>query len=189
VGGSSMFGILSRTIHDIENLIKEDNRPDMVIIGLTSEERLPIINVNPMLHDDGHWVYTAHPGHIDHLSKTYQNYAKEYWMSHTDAEMLTFFLYECLHLKNYVNSRLGYDPIFLNTSNVFYKYNEIIKDTKIVLLKEVWEMLDFGSIHTDQKSLMDIAKLDGLTACGHFVESGCIKYAKYVAANILKING
>ena len=186
VGGSTMFGILTRTIHDIDNLIKQNKIPDLVIIGLTTEERIPIINDRPNIHDDSDWIHTLHPMSIDHTDPIHQKYAKEYWTSQTDEAMLIFFLYKCLHIKHYVNAKLGIDPIFLNTSPYFYTNFKIINYTKIHLLREVWDSLKFSAVH-EQKSFFNVAVQDGFTACAHFAEPGHIKYAKYVAEEILKI--
>jgi len=187
VGGSSGFAILTRTIHDIENLIKKNKIPDEVIIGITTPERIAILNKDPSSLNDSFWVYTAHPNYIDSLDIAYRNYAKEFWKSHNDEELLTFFLYECLHIKNYVNSKIGKDPIFLNTSNVFYRYSNIVENTKIQLLKEVWGLLDFDSVHK-QKSFSDIARGRGaeVTACGHYLETSHKDYATYIADNLIK---
>jgi len=186
VGGSTMFGILTRTIHDIDNLIKKNKIPDLVLIGLTTEERIPIINDRPNIHDDSDWIHTLHPMSIDHADPVHQKYAKEYWISNTDEAILTFFLYQCLHIKHYVNAKLGIDPIFLHTSPYFYKNFKIINYTNIHLLREAWDLLKFNDVH-EQKSFFNVAHQDGFTACAHFVEPGHIRYAKYVAEEILKI--
>lgn len=183
VGGSNIFSILARTIHDLEKLEKENKLPDYVIIGLTSEERIPIISDNK-LGTIRNWVHTAHPNHIDVLSKQYQNYAKEFWKSHSDDEMLIFFLYECLHLKHYVNYKTGKDPIFLNTSNVFCNYSDIVKNTQLPLLEEVWNLLDFETL-SHRPSFVTIGKPLGNTACGHWTKKANIKFAKFIAKTYL----
>lgn len=186
VGGSSMFAILTRTVHDLEELAKNNQIPDYVIIGLTSEERVPIINTTPPIQNDDYWIQTGHPSHINSLNSKYKKYAIEYWNSHSDEEMLLFFLYECLHLKNYVKLKTGKDPVFLNTSNGSGRYKNIINKTRIHLLKEAWDLAEFDNV-ANQSKFLDIAQKHGITACGHFLHEANIEYAEYIKKNILKL--
>lgn len=187
VGGSSMLGILTRTIHDLETLVKSNRIPDQVIIGLTSIERVPLINPNPALAEDDYWLHTAHPAHLAHLNPTYKKYVTEYWKSHSDAEMLTFFVYQCMHLHHYVKLVTGKPPLFLNTSNTFHLCPGFVDEAKLPLLTEAWQLLDFDDV-AERKSLSNIAQHTQYTSCGHFTEEGNIAYAKYVAKEFFEVD-
>lgn len=185
IGGSSIFGILTRTIHDLEQLTIQGRIPDYVLIGLTSKERIPIINRMPDKNNDDRWTYTAHPRYFDHLDPTYRKYAKEYWRTLNDEELLIFFLYHCLHIKNYVKNKIGKDPIFLDTIDFFPKHKNIIENTESPLLKEVWGLLNFNEI-SSQISFTNINTFSVTTACGHWIEDVHKVYATYIADNLIK---
>lgn len=186
VGGSGIFSILTRTIHDVTNLVRNDKIPDLVLIGLTTCTRIPIINTNPNPNnsDDSAWIHTALPTWNSQIDSRYRKYIDATWESHTDEELLLFFLYQCLHIKHYIKSITNKDPIFLNTTYMMDEYKKLVESSNIILLKEVWELLEFSKV-SDQISIYELSKDLPFLPCGHVTELAHAKYAKYVYENIL----
>lgn len=187
VGGSGMFSIMVRTIHDLESLAKEGKIPDKVFIGLTTKERLGIINDEKWRDDNTIWVQTAMPITIDCLLPKYRKYATAYWESQSDVQLLLIFLYQCLSIKYAVKSITGKDPIFLNTSILWENNKTLVETSNNTMLKEVWQLLNFDNID-NQTSLQHFGFRIGQVADGHFSEEAHIRYAKYLANNFFKVD-
>ena len=177
VGGASIFEIASKTLYDLNQLVNVQKIiPDRVLIGLTSNSRLSFI---------GQQVKSYAVYQLEDIPKKYQNYAKEYWGSHTDEEILTMYLYHCLTIKNTVKTLTGKDPVFLNTSFNFFQNKSIVDQSKIILLKDYWNQLGFDLV-SDQPSIMDFATDEyQWTPCGHVTEEVHKKYAKHIAINYI----
>jgi len=184
VGGSSMFGIYSRTVSDITSLIKNNIVPDVVLIGLTSDERVSFINRNPMPDNNRFWVHVVVPACINHVGTTHRKYAKSFWESHSDEELLTLFLYTCFNIKTYVNSVINKDPIFINTSHRLEMYEKIVNESNIFLLKELWELLRFDTVAM-HPSIQHMNGTRPILPCGHVEASVHVEFAKYIYENIL----
>ena len=180
VGGSGMFSIMSRTMHDLEVLAKKNKIPDQVFIGLTTIERIGIPSEEKFLDDATKWVHTALPITAHNLTDKWRNYAESHWTSHTDEQLLIFFLYQCAAIKYAVKSITGRDPIFLNTAIRWDHNHSIVRDSDNGMLRYVWASLGFDSIR-DQISFDQIGFPLGQVADGHFCREAHIEYANYLA--------
>ena len=188
VGGSNIFGILVRTVSDLTKFAIEGRIPEQVFIGLTGIDRLPIVNIELSFVHSGEnreWIHTVMPKFIDMVDPKYKKYAEEYWKSHHDSQILTTYLYHCHSIKTIVKNITGKDPIFLRTSYYWENNKDIVSNSKLPVLQDIWEILNFSQID-NQESLVNIAWHDGITACGHFVPAGHIKYADYVFKNFIQ---
>jgi len=184
IGGASILSMSMNLVYDIERLIKEGRTPDCVIIGLTTDARIPIINTHPIHGYTPTSITNAVPNNSLYIPKKFNNYCNEYWASHTDEEMLTFYLYHCVSMKNYVYARTGKYPIFANTIRV-QKWKSIEQNTLIFLLKEYWNMLDMDNI-LSRRSLESFSDPMGIVlADGHFKENAHEGFAKYIADTYL----
>ena len=184
VAGSSMFGIMVRTIHGLTELIKANDIPDQVFIGLTSIERIPMIN-NDTNPEDRRWTYSIVPSFVKEEDK-FAKYAKEFWMLHTDEQLLTMYLYNCLSIKNFVKNVTGKDPIFLNTCAFWSKYYELYRYSRLPILKEVWELLDFDETFK-HNALSSFANKDPrFVADGHWTEYAHVQFARHLAETFFK---
>lgn len=187
VGGSGMFAIMVRTIHDLEKLASENKIPDQVFIGLTTKERLGIPNDEDWREDNSIWVQTAMPATVDHLLPRFRKYALSYWQSHDNTQLLILFLYQCIAIKYAVNSLTGKDPIFLNTSIGWHDYKFLVENSNNLMLKDAWRLLNFDDI-SNQTALDHFGFQFGQVADGHFVKEAHIRYAKYIIKDILKVD-
>lgn len=184
--GSSIHGIVQRTIYDIEKLIYKNQIPDYVLIGITGIDRVMLVNTDPQ-PDPKEWIQSALPNRYKNTSELKQKYLLAYWQAHTDEELLIFFLRECLFLKSYINSKIGKDPIFLNTSGIWKPILEIVKHTKLDILTSLWNMLNFNSVFV-YKALGDYGNKYPKCADGHWSEPAHIEYAHYVAETFIQQN-
>jgi len=133
-----------------------------------------------------HWTGAILPAWV-HIDKgRYVNYAKEFWKSHSDEEMLVFYFYQCLAIKNYVQARLGKDPIFLNTCVNWYRNHDMAEASVLPILKHVWNLLDIKYVNSNPE-LGYFS--DGFVADGHYTETAHIGFAKYIAQKYLNFNG
>jgi hypothetical protein len=186
IGGNSIFGILVKTVHDLTELAKTNNIPDHVFIGLTSIQRIALVNLFPFEDDSRRWTQTLVPSHI-HTAGNFEKYATEYWRTHTDDQMLTSYLYYCFSIKNYVKNITGKDPIFLNTG--FHQFDKIMNNTNLSVLKEVWNLLEFNKL-LQQKNLGEFGTNDEnrYVADGHLSEEAHVKFASHIVEKFLTNN-
>lgn len=187
VGGSSMFSIMARTIHDLEKLARDNKIPDKVFIGLTTIDRIGIPNDKEFVNDVIMWTNNALPGTVTHLEEKWKNYAEAYWTAHNDEQLLIFYLYQCAAIKYAVKSITGRDPIFLNTV-VTWNGHHLGTETNNAQLRNIWNSLNFHSINS-QISLDQIGFPLGQVADGHFCREAHVKYAEYLARTHLNYIG
>ena len=184
-GGSSIFGIFVRTVHDLQKLSNQNKIPDSVIIGLTAYERLTKI-LECFSSDSNTWTRGIMTNWVQDdplISSSYKNYANTYWSSHSDEEMLIFFLYQCLSLKHYVKNLTGKYPIFLDTMMNKSHMTNIVKNTRNCMLTEVWNILNFDEID-NQLGILSFGEKYGYVADGHVNAKSHVEYAKYVVEYI-----
>jgi hypothetical protein len=183
VGGSSMKSIMLRTLFDLEQLSAAKQIPTHVFIGLTYKERVTIPNVSLEV-DSGSLSHSIIPGFENPgLSAFYTKYAKQFWRSHTDEQMLVHHLQDIITIKFYVEKKFNITPIFLETY-VFAKKDAVdCENTKSPLLKMLWETADIKYI-TERKSLFDFKTK--FVADGHLTEDAHINFASYIVDTYLK---
>lgn len=180
LGGSSIFSIYARTVSDLYKFSKTSRIPDLFFIGLTTTSRVPIIN-DPSNDDERRWIDTGLPFWVERLQPAHKEYATHFWKSHSDEDMLTFYLYYCLSIKSAIKSIVNRETIFLNTSNEWYHLVDIFKNTNSHMVRQTWELLNFDDIMDSEHSLEHFGIENGYVACGHFNEQGHIKYAEHIA--------
>jgi hypothetical protein len=192
VGGSCIFSIYTRTVRDLEKFIRVNKIPDYVFIGLTTIERISMIyqdEYNLDRDNERSWVSTIMPFSVGIWDRKFQNYAYSHWDCHTDEDLLIFYLYQCLSIKNAVKSVIDREVIFVNTVNQWDTYTSIVKSTNSIMLKEIWAKLDFDSISPREYSLAHFGCEHGFVADGHFTEKGHREFAKFMASKYFKITG
>lgn len=186
-GGSAFGGIVNRTIYDIEHLVTTGQIPDYIFIGITSPERVMVINTL-LGADSNSWTDSAIPGHYQHLSRAKQKYVQSVWSSHSNDELLAMFLRECLFIKSFVKVKTGKDPIFLNTSGVWQDIRQTIENTNTEMIRFLWNLLDFNSVFFDHKAFGDFGLRHPMCADGHWTAPAHIDYANYIATTFIKEN-
>ena len=180
VGGASIQSMAMTLVHDLENLIHSNQIPNEVIIGTTSIERIPLLNLYPISNYTTLAFKNVMPSFLSNIEKRYARYCEEYWTSHADEEMLTFYLYHCVMMKNYVISKIGKPPIFVKTV-LTYDWEKIVNNSNVFLLKEYWNLLNFKDL-IQEKSIGEFAVPHNIVLPdGHFKEDAHIKFAEYVA--------
>jgi hypothetical protein len=179
VSGASIDSISMGMIHDIEKLKKQSQTPTHVFIGLTGVGRIPIINTHPIDGFVPSAVTNAMCGHSTYVPSKYNSYCNGYWQSHSDAEMLTFYLYHCVCMKNYVYATTGNYPVFLVTNKTVDQWKQWVTDSSIFLLKEYWELLDMDSVLAEP-SLWSFNTDKIFLADGHYPEQAHDKFAEYL---------
>lgn len=181
VGGSCIMGIATRTIADLELIQSRADLPDYVFIGLTNSDRLGWYHEDTQ--DPGkifNWVKSSIPGfyYRGHESK-HKKLFETIWTTLSDEELLIDYLKECLQIKNYVKRRIGRDPIFLNTTYVFWQYKETVRNSQNQWLKMLWfDLLEFDKIND---RWFNKGKFDLMTACGHLLPQVHSDYARDLA--------
>lgn len=182
VGGSSMFTITNRTIHDLTVLKSQNKIPDQVIIGLTSKERLTKI-LPTKNNDPAGWTSGVSTQWIDLDNRydfNFKNYAKNFWVSHTDVDILILFLWQCISLKHAVKSLTGKFPIFLRTLHEGNNsMQDLYRNNRHPMLDEAWNILNFDEIY-NQKSIREFGNQYGFVADGHCNVKASEEYAKYI---------
>ena len=186
-GGSSMFGIYYRTVYDILKLKKQNKIPNIVIIGLTSEERLTIFNRKSVEHNPRTWsnYITGSAFTRSWSSDTLRKYVKAFWKQNETDDMLVEYLYTCLSIKTFIKSTIDKDVIFLNTSIPFHKNKNVVEQSPLYILKEIWNTLEFDKVDAQESFNTFGAKYPRLY-CGHYIESAHYDYADYIYNNFLK---
>jgi hypothetical protein len=121
---------------------------------------------------------------VDTAPEEYQTYCRSFYSSHSDEEILTFYLSQCVALKSIVKNITGKDPIFTNIFSIA-KWKSIVDESNIFLLKHYWEMLKFDNI-LEQKNMESFLNDDQLMLpCGHFKETVHEDFAKYIKTTFL----
>jgi hypothetical protein len=190
IGGNSIFGILVKTIHDLTELIKTNNIPDHVFIGLTTTGRIPIINTNTLAKENNprNWIHTLTASHLVKAGEKFEKYAQEYWKSHTDEQMLTTYLYYCFSIKNYVKNITGKDPIFLNVAFGHGSYLTAA-NSNLPILKEIWNLLEFNKLsHHQNLTSFATHSINRYVADGHWNEDAHDNFANHVVEKFLTNN-
>ena len=181
VGGSCIMGIATRTIADLELIQSRADLPDYVFIGLTNSDRLGWYHEDTQdLGKIFNWVKSSIPGfyYRGHESK-HKKLFETIWTTLSDEELLIDYLKECLQIKNYVKRRIGRDPIFLNTTYVFWQYKETVRNSQNQWLKMLWfDLLEFDKIND---RWFNKGKFDLMTACGHLLPQVHSDYARDLA--------
>jgi hypothetical protein len=182
VGGATMQSMAMTLIHDIESIISQNNTIDKVFISLTGIERIPILNTYPIKdYIPLAFNHALHPKFLGHVGVKYHGYCNGFWESHSPEEMLTFYLYHCINMKNYVLYKTGITPMFLQSKP--NAWEEIVQQSHIFLLKEYWEMLEFNKLNS-YKSLSDFSDSVRLPD-GHFREESHKAFATYIGDEFL----
>ncbi len=183
VGGSSMMGILLRTLYELEELLSMKKIPTHVFIGLTYKERITIPNVTIEV-DSRTLSHAIIPGfeHLNLLTQ-YSKYAKQFWNSHTDDQILVHHLLDLITIKLYVEKKFNITPIFLNTHGYGDNDASICEHSDSPLIKMLWEMLDAKYL-LDSKSLYSFKT--NFVADGHVTEDAHEKFARWVVDTYLK---
>ena len=184
VGGASILSIAMSLAYDLDELTEKKSTPDKVFVALPTISRIPILNKNPIPGYHTLAFKNVLPSFVGNVFKGYENYAKGYFESHSDEEMLTFYLYHCISIKHTVASITGSNPIFVKTYE-FDDWKDIVSNSKIYLLKKYWDMLNFDSL-SNQKSLnqfLDSSRV--LLPDGHFKEYVHESFADYVNKTFL----
>lgn len=185
VSGASIVSISMGLMHDIEKLVAQGKTPNKVFIGLTSCERVPIINTHPIENFMPSAITNAIPNHASYVPEKYKSYCDQYWMSHTDEEMLTFYMYHCVCMHNYVYAKTGTYPVFLNTSRGIINWHLWVKNSSIFLLKEYWKILNADRI-LEQHSLEGFnSPKNTVLADGHYKESAHLGFAQHLVKEYL----
>lgn len=183
VGGSCMTGIATRTIADLNLIHSPADLPDYVFIGLTASDRLAWHDKNYLEHinQTANWVKTAIPAFKGRMiPQHYEKMMLATWETLSDEELLINYLKECLQIKNYVNVRIGRNPIFLNTAYQFVKYIRLVESSKNQWLRMLWfDLLEFDKI---SHLWFNHGKYDELTSCGHAVPERHLQFAKDIAS-------
>lgn len=184
VGGASIVSIAMSLIHDLEQLIKDNQTPDIVLIGLPSVARIPILNKHPIKDYMPLAFKNVLPSFINSVSGDYKTYCESMLSSHSDEELLTFYLYHCIAIKNTVKVMTGKDPIFVKTVNSS-GWETIVEKSNIFLLKQYWKSLNFSSFIA-QKGLADfVDDTQMVLPDGHFKEYVHKSFAEYIATELL----
>jgi hypothetical protein len=182
VGGSCMLGIATRTIADLESVKSRADLPDHVFIGLTTKERLGWYHEQDVQNPSKifNWVKSSIPGFYYRGYETkHKKLFETTWATLSDEELLINYLKECLLIKNYVNKRIGKDPIFLNTSYQFWQDKKTVINSKNQWLRMLWfDLLEFDRIND---RWFNKGKFDLMTACGHVLPESHAQFAKDLA--------
>jgi len=182
VGGSCMLGIATRTIADLELIKSQDDLPNYVFIGLTNTDRLASYNIPDIcdVKKTFNWVQSVIPQMFQtEYSAKYKKLFEATWSTLSDEEFLINFLKECLLIKNYVNRRIGRDPIFLNTTYSFQQYKQTVLNSNNLWLRMLWfDLLEFDKIND---KWFNNGKFDRLTACGHLLPEAHRDFARDLA--------
>jgi hypothetical protein len=182
VGGSCMLGIATRTIADLESVKSRAELPDHVFIGLTTKERLGWYHEQDVQNPSKifNWVKSSIPGfYYRGYEPKHKKLFETTWATLSDEELLINYLKECLLIKNYVNKRIGKDPIFLNTTYQFWQDKETVINSKNQWLRMLWfDLLEFDRIND---RWFNKGKFDLMTACGHVLPDVHAQFARELA--------
>lgn len=178
LGGSGIVSIGMNTMQDLISLSNEGVIPDQVIIGLTGMARLSLVD-DKAWWDEQKWMITAHPGHQEEIPDRYLEYANNFWRSHSDDEIMLFFLYNCLSIRNFVKVHIGKFPIFVKTINEFDHWNSIVNNSNIPMVKKLWQLLEFDQL-VHEPSIFTVKPVTEKLACGHLLEDSHDAFSKYL---------
>jgi hypothetical protein len=115
-GGSSQGDTNYRTMLDIERLIGEGKKIDHVFIQVTEPYRIEIFNK----YQDTYYTNNAISSLLACLADVYTNYnekefTKRWLLIEDDTGKIARFLTNIIFIRNYVKSKLHYEPIFVDS--------------------------------------------------------------------------
>ncbi len=183
-GGAGITSLLMTTLYDLDMLSREGKQTKLVIVALPSMHRVPLVNRYPIKGYNPLAFKNIFPSMVDTAPEEYKEYCKSFYSSHSEEEILTFYLSQCLALKNVVKNITGKNPIFVNIFSI-RKWKSIVDESNIFLLKHYWKMLEFDSI-LEQRTMESFLKDDQLMLpCGHFKEDVHEAFADYINSTFL----
>lgn len=111
VGGSSQGAINYRTVIDIERLMAGGITIDKVFIQITSFSRIELFK-----ESEEYSVVSRLAGQANHY-KDYSDkmFTKHWAIAEPEPGQVIRFLANIVYIRNYVKSRLGFDPIFVDS--------------------------------------------------------------------------
>lgn len=184
VGGASVTSMSMSLIHDLELMVKENQTPDLVLIALPSVARIPILNKNPIKDYMPLAFKNVLPSFIDNVSGDYKTYCQALLSSHSDEELLTFYLYHCISMKHTVKAITGKYPIFVKTVNSS-GWEELVENSNIFLLKQYWNSLEFNKFVNLRGLETFLDETQMVLPDGHFKEYVHQAFAEYIAKELL----
>ena len=109
--GASMTGIAMRTMYDLLKLQQEGQIPDIVLIQLTSFDRIEVFTT-----EDPDYGFLDSPlAHFSLTNPNIQNLARQYIATYSDSDLVVKFLYGLITLQNTVLGITGKHPVLLST--------------------------------------------------------------------------
>jgi hypothetical protein len=179
VGGASIQSLSMSLMYDINEMIKEDETPGAVVVCLPTIHRIPLLNKNPIKGYNTLAFKNVLPCFLQNVFKGYERYCQGYFESHSDEEILTFYLYHCVAIKNFVKATVGVNPIFLK-SYEFKEWEYIVESSNIYLLKSYWENLNFTDLMKQKALSSFVNESQLLLPDGHFPEYVHKDFASYI---------
>jgi hypothetical protein len=115
-GGSSQGDTNYRTMVDIERLTSEGQKIDHVFIQVTEPYRIELFNKYQSSHYTNKAVFSL----LAVLADSYKDYndkefTKHWVLAEDDIGKMVRFLTNIIFIRNYVNSKLHFEPIFVDS--------------------------------------------------------------------------
>ena len=127
-----------RTMYDLLKLQKEGKTPDIVLIQITSFDRIEVFS-----DDDPYYGFFDFPvAYCSAENQHIQNLSRQYIATYADSNFVTKFLYGLVALNNTVLGITGKPPILLSTP-LSEHFNNFIFRSKI---KDLIEMSKFNTV-------------------------------------------
>lgn len=191
VNGSSQDSTNYRTMVDIERLLKSGKQIDRVFIQITEPQRISLYDSSWSLSETNHHVVSRMLSMADSCEYNEKMFLKYWDLVQPDSARTVRFLKDIIMIRNYVNSKLGFEPIFVDSwvmtmieeSLRTMRSSSIGQSGELQTLIEASGILDSETWTSTIPSMKLFEDIDKPHKCpgGHFAEEIHDHFAKFLA--------
>ena len=150
-GGSSMSSILYRTLLDLTKLKMEGVTPERVIIMLTCENRITIVQTHAVIHETQlqgkqDWMLSVVLGQPLESKNPFSSFVKETILCQSKNDLIIKWLLEVALIKNVVKSLTGKYPIIASPEFITNQIIQHMKNEKLINHPHFFELIQESGI-------------------------------------------
>jgi len=190
-GGSSMSSILYRTLLDLTKLKMEGVTPKTVIIMLTCENRITLVQTHAVIHEPTlqgkqSWIRSIVLSQPLESNHPFSSIVKETVLRQSKNDLITKWLLEVALLKNVVKSLTGTYPIIAAPMFVTNQVIKHIKNEKLINHPHFFELIQESGILNMNPEL--IMQPINILPDGHYDNETHAVFAEKISTYIQTLN-
>jgi hypothetical protein len=190
-GGSSMSSILYRTLLDLTKLKMEGVTPKRVIIMLTCENRITLVQTHAVIHEPTlqgkqSWIRSIALGQPLESNHPFSSIVKETVLRQSKNDLIAKWLLEVALLKNVVKSLTGKYPIIATPMFVTNQIIKHIKNENLINHPHFFELIqESGILNMDPELIMQSINI---LPDGHYDNETHAVFAEKISTYIQTLN-